>query len=94
VPYTFAGNHDVTRLASRLASRLADERHVAHALALLFTVAGTPAVYYGDEQAFRVKEDRTGGDDAVRPAFPTPPRNWRPAAGRPRSPGHGWVVLS
>ena len=32
---TFVGNHDVTRLASRLA----DQRHLAHALAVLFTVA-------------------------------------------------------
>ncbi|MFI7587948.1 alpha-amylase family protein [Spongisporangium articulatum] len=66
-PFTFVGNHDVTRIASRLG----DARHLAHALVLLFTLAGTPAVYYGDEQAFRgVKEDRAGGDDAVRPAFP------------------------
>ncbi|HEY2284773.1 MAG TPA: alpha-amylase family glycosyl hydrolase [Streptosporangiaceae bacterium] len=67
VPWTFAGNHDVTRIASQLT----DERHLGHALAVLFTVAGTPAVYYGDEQGFRgVKEDRAGGDDEIRPAFP------------------------
>jgi cyclomaltodextrinase len=67
VPLTFVGNHDVTRIASRLD----DVRHLAHALVVLFTVAGTPSVYYGDEQAFRgVKEDRAGGDDDVRPAFP------------------------
>jgi cyclomaltodextrinase len=67
VPLTFVGNHDVTRLATRLG----DERHLAHALAILMTVAGTPSVYYGDEQAFRgVKEDRAGGDDAIRPSFP------------------------
>lgn len=66
-PLTFVGNHDVTRIASRLA----DERHLGHALAVLFTVGGVPSVYYGDEQGFRgVKEDREGGDDAVRPAFP------------------------
>jgi cyclomaltodextrinase len=75
VPFTFVGNHDVTRLASKLA----DDRHLAHALVLLFTVAGTPAVYYGDEQAFRgVKEDRPGGDDAVRPAFPATPADLAP----------------
>ncbi len=67
VPLTFVGNHDV----SRIASTIADERHLPHALVLLFTVAGTPTVYYGDEQAFRgVKEERVGGDDAVRPEFP------------------------
>jgi cyclomaltodextrinase len=75
VPFTFTGNHDVTRLASRLA----DERHIAHALVLLFTLGGTPAVYYGDEQAFRgVKEDRAGGDDDIRPAFPAAPAELAP----------------
>ena len=69
-PYTFVGNHDVTRIASRLR----DERHLAHALVVLLTTGGTPAVYAGDEHAFRgVKEDRAGGDDAVRPSFPDRP---------------------
>jgi cyclomaltodextrinase len=67
VPLTFAGNHDVTRIASQLE----DPHHLAHALVVLLTIGGTPAIYYGDEQAFRgVKEEREGGDDAVRPAFP------------------------
>lgn len=75
VPLTFVGNHDVTRIASVLA----DERLLPHALAVLGTVGGTPAVYYGDEQAFRgVKEDRAGGDDAVRPAFPPTPDELAP----------------
>ncbi|MBB3287201.1 MULTISPECIES: alpha-amylase family glycosyl hydrolase [unclassified Rhizobium] len=39
-PFTFVGNHDVTRLASRLT----DERHLAHALALLLTIGGTPTI--------------------------------------------------
>jgi cyclomaltodextrinase / maltogenic alpha-amylase / neopullulanase len=67
VPLTFVGNHDVTRLASRLD----DDRRIEAALAVLLTVGGTPSIYYGDEQGFRgVKEDRVGGDDEVRPAFP------------------------
>jgi cyclomaltodextrinase len=75
VPYTFLGNHDVTRIASRLS----DERHLAHALVVLLTTGGTPAVYAGDEHAFRgVKEDRAGGDDAVRPAFPAAPGDLSP----------------
>jgi cyclomaltodextrinase len=75
LPQTFAGNHDVTRLASQLT----DERHLAHALVVLFTVAGLPSVYYGDEQAFRgVKEHRAGGDDAIRPAFPSSPAGLAP----------------
>ncbi len=70
VPMTFVGNHDVTRIASRLA----DIRHLPHALAVLFTVGGTPSIYAGDEQAFRgIKEERAGGDDAIRPAFPHSP---------------------
>ncbi len=75
VPYTFLGNHDVTRIASRLT----DERHLAHALVVLLTTGGTPAVYAGDEHAFRgVKEDRAGGDDAVRPPFPATPGELSP----------------
>jgi cyclomaltodextrinase / maltogenic alpha-amylase / neopullulanase len=67
---TFVGNHDVTRLATALN----DERHFSHALAILFCVGGVPSVYYGDEQAFEgLKEQREGGDDAIRPAFPANP---------------------
>jgi cyclomaltodextrinase / maltogenic alpha-amylase / neopullulanase len=74
-PLTFVGNHDVTRIASQLA----DERDLPLALAVLFTAGGTPSVYAGDEQAYRgVKEDRTGGDDAVRPAFPDKPADLVP----------------
>jgi cyclomaltodextrinase len=66
-PLTFVGNHDVTRIASAIT----DARHLAHALVVLFTVGGTPTIYYGDEQAFvGIKEERAGGDDAVRPEFP------------------------
>ena len=80
VPLTFVGNHDVTRLASRLE----DDRHLAHALAVLLTVGGTPAIYYGDEQAFRgIKEERAGGDDEIRPAFPGDPEELAPT---------GWPV--
>ncbi|PZE96042.1 alpha-amylase family glycosyl hydrolase [Curtobacterium sp. MCBD17_008] len=69
-PSTFVGNHDVTRIASAVG-----EGFVGHAVAVLFTVAGTPSVYAGDEFGWTgVKEQREGGDDAVRPAFPaTPP---------------------
>ena len=70
VPLTFVGNHDVTRIASRLD----DPRHLAHATALLLMLPGTPTVYAGDEQGMTgVKEERAGGDDAVRPAFPATP---------------------
>lgn len=70
VPYTFVGNHDVTRITSRVG----DATLAGIALAVLMTVGGTPAVYYGDEQAYRgVKEDRAGGDDEVRPPYPATP---------------------
>jgi cyclomaltodextrinase / maltogenic alpha-amylase / neopullulanase len=77
-PMTFLGNHDVTRIASRLD----DARHLGHALAVLVTLAGSPSVYAGDELAQTgVKEDREGGDDAVRPAFPPTPADIDPTAG-------------
>ncbi len=70
VPQTFVGNHDVTRIATKLD----DERHLGHALAILFGVAGIPSIYAGDEVAMTgLKEDRAGGDDAIRPEFPEKP---------------------
>lgn len=70
LPMTFLGNHDVTRLASAVKN----PRHRVHAYALLFFLGGTPSVYYGDERAAEgVKEERFGGDDAIRPEFPTNP---------------------
>ena len=69
VPMTFIGNHDVTRIASRIGNDKA-----ALAATILFTVGGIPSIYYGDEQAFQgIKTDREGGDDEVRPAFPDTP---------------------
>ncbi|NLI19096.1 MAG: DUF3459 domain-containing protein [Actinomycetales bacterium] len=69
-PQTFIGNHDVTRIRSNVG----DDRHLGHAVALLMTLPGIPSVYAGDEFGFTgVKEDRPGGDDAMRPAFPRTP---------------------
>lgn len=69
-PSTFIGNHDVTRIASRID----DPRHLPHAVVLLAMLGGTPTVYAGDEYGLHgIKEDRAGGDDAIRPAFPTVP---------------------
>jgi cyclomaltodextrinase len=70
VPTTFLGNHDTTRIASALNAPWLLE----HAVTVLFTVPGHPVVYAGDEQGFTgVKEERAGGDDAVRPPFPATP---------------------
>jgi glycosidase len=42
-------------------------------------IGGVPSVFYGDEQGLRGrKEDRAGGDDAVRPAFPASPADLLP----------------
>jgi cyclomaltodextrinase len=69
-PLTFVGNHDVTRIASQLER----PEHLAHALVILMTVGGVPSIYAGDELGYRgVKEERFGGDDAVRPEFGSPP---------------------
>ncbi len=72
-PVTFVGNHDVTRIASTLGV----DGAIA-ALWLLMTLPGTPFIYYGDEVgAVGVKEERAGGDDAVRPEYPaSPPQGW------------------
>lgn len=68
-PMTFVGNHDVTRIASRVG-----DAGAAVALAILMTVGGSPSIYYGDELGWRgVKEDRPGGDDAVRQPLPADP---------------------
>ncbi len=78
-PLTFIGNHDVTRIASRLT----DPALLAHAVVVLLTVGGTPSIYYGDEQGYRgIKEDRAGGDDDVRPLFPAGPEELS-GVGRP-----------
>lgn len=69
-PLTFLGNHDVTRIASQLQT----PEHLAHALVVLMTVGGVPSIYAGDELGYRgEKEERFGGDDAVRPEFGDPP---------------------
>lgn len=69
VPMTFLGNHDTTRIASRVG----DAKAVLAAVVLL-TVGGIPSIYYGDEQGFHgVKYDRPWGDDEVRPAMPAGP---------------------
>lgn len=68
-PHTFIGNHDVTRIASAIGAEGA-----VIALAILLTVGGIPAIYSGDERGFiGVKEERLGGDDDIRPAFPCSP---------------------
>ena len=77
-PTTFVGNHDVTRIASQVG-----DHGAAVAAAILLSVGGMPVIYHGDEFAMTgVKEDRPGGDDAVRPEFPADPGPLPPRAAR------------
>lgn len=74
VPMTFISNHDVTRIASQLTN----PEHVGLAVALLATLPGQVSVYYGEEVGFTgVKEERLGGDDAIRQALPADPSQMR-----------------
>lgn len=78
VPNTFVGNHDVTRIASKVGADGA-----LAALAILMTVGGIPSIYYGDEQGYTgVKEERFGGDDDVRPALPSGSDDFSPLGQR------------
>jgi cyclomaltodextrinase len=71
LPQTFIGNHDVTRIASKLET----EDDVGLAVAVLMTTGGIPSIYYGDEIGFTgVKEERLGGDDAIRQPLPDSPQ--------------------
>lgn len=71
LPQTFVGNHDVTRITTRVGPDKA-----VLALAILATTGGIPSIYAGDEVAMTgLKEDRLGGDDAVRPPFPASPHD-------------------
>lgn len=73
-PQTFVGNHDVTRIATTLGP----DRAIL-ALGVLMSVGGIPSIYAGDEQGFTgLKEERHGGDDAIRPAFPDSPADLAP----------------
>jgi len=72
LPWTFVGNHDVTRIATQVGGHDA-----VAATALLMTMPGMPCVYYGDEFGLvGLKEERIGGDDAIRPALPDSPAVW------------------
>lgn len=74
-PMTFIGNHDTTRIATKLTN----PAHLPVAIALLLLLPGIPTIYAGDEQAFTgEKLDQEGGDEAVRPPFPETPDQLAP----------------
>lgn len=60
--YSFADNHDVDRIASKLQ----DKRHFYPLHMLLYTLPGIPSLYYGSE--FGIEGRKEGGSDApIRP---------------------------
>lgn len=78
-PLNFVGNHDTTRIATKLT----DPANLPLAHALLMLLPGAPSIYAGDEQGFTgEKTDGPRGDDAVRPPFPVDPAGLAPF-GRP-----------
>lgn len=62
--YSFADNHDVERIASRLQQ----SSHLYPLHALLFTVPGVPSIYYGSEVGVLGKKTRDS-DAPLRPTF-------------------------
>ena len=55
--YTFSDNHDV----SRLASKLADKGHLGLVAMLVYNLPGIPSIYYGSE--FGIEGEKHNGDD-------------------------------
>lgn len=66
---SFTDNHDVTRLATNLA----DSRHLPLAYAILFGMPGIPCIYYGSE--WGAEGDKKNGDPSLRPCFEAPIQN-------------------
>lgn len=67
---SFVDNHDVTRIASNLN----DERNLAIAYTLMYTMPGIPCIYYGSE--WGIRGDKSQGDNALRPRIEEP--RWTP----------------
>jgi len=63
VLYTFADNHDV----SRLPDKLKDRGHVWPVYTLVYTLPGVPSIYYGSEWGIGGRKE--DGDPALRPAI-------------------------
>lgn len=62
--YTFADNHDVDRIASKLNVK----KHLYPIYTLVYTLPGIPSVYYGSEWAIEGKKEN-GRDEPLRPAI-------------------------
>lgn len=71
---TFAGNHDMGRVANLLGADKDSSRKIKFATSLIFLTRGAPVVYYGDE----VGMIGEGGDKAAREdMFPTQVVAWQ-----------------
>jgi glycosidase len=64
LPYNFADNHDVNRVASTLKTKA----HLYPLYILLFTMPGIPSVYYGSEWGIEGKKTKTSDRD-LRPSI-------------------------
>lgn len=67
--FSFADNHDVTRVAIILK----DEKHLPLLYAICFGMPGIPCIYYGSE--WGAEGDKRDGDNALRPCFEQPQWN-------------------
>ena len=65
--FSFADNHDVERITSKLT----DPEKLPLVYALLFTLPGIPCIYYGSEWGAEGKKER-GSDASLRPAYKKP----------------------
>lgn len=68
--FSFADNHDVERIASKLS----DRRKLPLIYALLLTLPGIPCIYYGSEWGTEGRKE-PGSDASLRPAFDAPQPN-------------------
>lgn len=62
--YTFADNHDVERIYTKLSNKA----HLTPLYIMLYTLPGIPALYYGSEFAIEGRKERHS-DDSLRPAL-------------------------
>ncbi len=62
--YSFADNHDVERIYTRLQ----EKAHLVPVYILLYTLPGIPSIYYGSEFGIEGRKER-GSDDSLRPAL-------------------------
>ena len=68
--FSFADNHDVERIATKLA----DPKKLPLIYGLLFTLPGIPCIYYGSEWGTEGRKEK-GSDASLRPAFDAPKEN-------------------